>query len=111
MKIVEFAGSSLADLRAFPKPARVDMGRQINRLQRGLDPRNWRSLPSVGRGVREIRVRSEGNIYRSMYVTNIDEIVYILHVFEKKSQKTPTQAIKIARSRLQTLHAQPQRRS
>ena len=111
MKIVKFAGSSLADLRAIPKPTRVDMGRQIDRLQRGLDPRSWRPLPSVGRGVREIRIRSEGNIYRSMYVTNIDDIVHILHVFEKKSQRIPTQAIKIARSRLQTLHAQSQRRT
>ncbi|MXW49434.1 MAG: type II toxin-antitoxin system RelE/ParE family toxin [Gammaproteobacteria bacterium] len=111
MKVAKFAGSSLADLRAFPKAARVDMGRQIDRLQQGLDPHNWRPLPSVGRGVREIRIRSEGNIYRSMYVTNIDDVVYILHVFEKKSQRTPTQAIKIAKARLQTLQAQSQRRT
>ena len=80
-------------------------GRQINRVQQGLDPHDWRPMRSVGRGVREIRILDEGNNYRCMYVTNIGDAVYVLHVFIKKSQKTPTKDIDTAKSRLKTLRA------
>ena len=84
MKDVKFVGSSLDDLRAFPKAPRQDMGRQIDRVQRGLDPQGWKSLAQVGSGVREIRIRDKDNNYRGIYVTNIGEAVYVLHVFGKK---------------------------
>ena len=99
MKDVKFVGSSLDDLRVFPKNPRQDMGRQINRVQQGLNPRDWKPVNSVGPGVREIRIRDEGNSYRSMYVTNQADAVYVLHVFIKKSQKTLRKDIDIAMSR------------
>ena len=106
MKEVRFVGSSLDDLRAFPKAPRQDMGRQINRIQQGLDPYDWRPMRSVGRGVREIRIIDEGNNYRCMYVTNIGDVVCVLHVFVKKSQKTSTKDIDTAKARLKALRAQ-----
>ena len=106
MKDVKFVGSSLDDLRAFPKAPRQDMGRQIDRVQRGLDPQGWKPMAQVGSGVREIRIRDKDNNYRGIYVTNIGDAVYVLHVFRKKSQKTPTQDIKKAKSRLKALRAQ-----
>ena len=99
MKDVKFVGSSLDDLRAFPKSPRQDMGRQINRIQQGIDPLDWKPVKSVGPGVREIRIRDEGNNYRCMYVTNLGKSVYVLHVFIKKSQKTLSKDIEIAKSR------------
>ena len=99
MKDVKFVGSSLDDLRAFPKNPRQDMGRQINRVQQGLDPRDWKPVNSVGPGVSEIRIRDEGNNYRSIYVTNLDEVVDVLHVFIKKSQKMLRKDIDMAKSR------------
>lgn len=109
MKVVKFLGSALDDLRAFRKAARQDMGRQIERVQRGLEPNDWKPMPSVGRGVREIRIRTESNAYRSLYVTSIAETVYVLHVFVKKSRQTPKKDIELAKSRLKTICEQLER--
>lgn len=109
MREVKFVGTSLDDLRALPKPARQDMGRQIDRVQRGLDPNDWKPMSSVGPGVREIRIRDETNTYRSIYLTNLDDAVYVLHVFTKKSRRTPTRDIRLARSRLKALQSRSRR--
>ena len=66
-------------------------------------------MPRVGRGVREIRIRDEGNVYRTMYVTNIADSVYVLHMFMKKTEKTPQKDIALAKSRLKTLSEQLKR--
>ena len=103
MRDVRFVGSSLDDLRALPKPARHDLGRQIDRVQRGLSPRDWRPMPSVGRGVREIRVRSDGGAYRALYVTSGGPAVYVVHVFAKQSRRTSRRDVQLARTRLKSL--------
>ncbi len=105
MKGVKFVGSSLDDLRAFPKSPREDMGRQINRVQQGFDPLDWKSVKTVGPGVREIRIRDEGNNYRCMYVANTGKAVYVLHVFMKKSQRTLRKDVETARSRFKEVQA------
>lgn len=100
MKSVVFVGSSLDDLRRFPRDAKHDMGHQLAMVQRGMNPRDWRPMPSIGRGVRELRVRVAGNAYRSIYTTTIGDVVHILHVFVKKSPRTAKNDIEIARKRL-----------
>ena len=45
-------------------------------------------MPSVGAGVREIRIRDEHGIFRVLYVTKLAERVYVLHCFQKKTQQT-----------------------
>lgn len=62
-------------------------------------------MSSVGPGVREIRVRDDTKIYRSIYVTNLDDAVYVLHVFTKRTRRTPTRDIRLARSRLRALRS------
>lgn len=62
-------------------------------------PRDWKPLPSVGAGVVEIRVRV-GGAYRLVYIAKHAEGIYVLHVFQKKSQKTARMDIEVARSRL-----------
>ena len=79
------------------------MGYQIYRLQLGLDPDDWKPMPSVGTGVRELRVRGPDNQYRALYITTIGEMVYVLHVFVKKSQKTLQKDLEIARKRLREI--------
>ena len=105
MKEVQFVGASLDDLRAFPKTPKQDPGRQIERVQRGLDPLDWKPRTQVGRGVHEIRIRDKDTSYRGIYVTNIGEAVYVLHVFRKQSRRTPTQDIEQAKARLRALRA------
>ncbi len=58
------------------------------RVQFGLDPTNWKPMKTVGAGVREIRIHYRGK-YRVIYVANRNEAIYVLHAFQKKTQRTP----------------------
>ena len=101
-KPVYFVGSALADLRAFPRAPRREAGYQLDRVQFGLEPSDWKPMTTVGRGVREIRIHHDGQ-YRVIYVTKIDDAVHVLHAFQKKTQKTRKQDIEIARRRLKAI--------
>ena len=102
LKPLYFVGSVLVDLRAFPRAPRRDAGYQLNRVQFGLQPGDWKPMTTVGRGVREIRIHHEGQ-YRVIYVAKIDDAVYVLHAFQKKTQKPRKQDIEIARRRLKEI--------
>ena len=55
-------------------------------------------MPTVGSGVHEIRVRDESGAYRVFYVAKFGEAVYVLHVFEKRSQKTARADLELGKS-------------
>lgn len=99
MKPLYFVGSSLEDLRGFPRTSRREAGYQLDRVQHGLEPSDWRPMTTVGAGVREIRVHREGQ-FRKIFVAKIDGAVYVLHAFKKKTQRTRKQDIEIATRRL-----------
>ena len=99
-KPLYFVGSALEDLRAFPRAQRREAGYQLDRVQFGLEPSDWKPMTTVGRGVREIRIHHEGQ-YRVIYVAKFDDAVYVLHAFRKKTQKTRKQDIEIAKRRFQ----------
>ena len=101
-KPVHWLGSSLRDLRAFPATGRREAGFQLRRIQLGLDPNDWKPLPNVGPGVREIRVHTDLE-HRVLYVAKFIEAVYVLHAFEKRTRKTPVRDLEIARTRLRAL--------
>jgi len=88
MKPVEFRGDSLDALRSFPRSARREAGFQLDKVQRGFDPDEWKPMKSVGVGVREIRVRDESGAFRVIYYAKLADAVYVLHCFRKKTQKT-----------------------
>lgn len=100
MKAVIWLGSSKTDLKAFPASAMDDMGHQLYRVQCGFDPDDWKPMPSIGPGVREIRVRDASGAYRTIYLATRPEGVYVLHCFRKKSAKTAREDIELARQRL-----------
>ena len=97
MKGIEFLGASLKRVCEFPARAKRETGHQLDRVQRGLDPTDWKPMKSVGQGVREIRIQFEGQ-YRVIYVASFEEKVYVLHAFEKKTQKTAKQDLDAAKS-------------
>jgi phage-related protein len=99
MKVVRFLGDSLKCLRNFPEDARQDAGYQIDKVQRGDQPDDFRPMSSIGNGVEEIRIRDDSGIYRVVYVARFVEAVYVLHVFQKKSQATSKGDLEIARER------------
>ena len=98
-KPVIWLGSSLVEVRSFPDIARQRLGHALDLVQDGNDPPDWRPMPSIGAGVREIRVRT-GQQFRLLYVAHFAEGIYVLHAFEKKSQKTALSDLAIARKRL-----------
>src|SRR5882724_8575923 len=82
-KPVEFRGSALEDLRAFR-----EAGYQLDRVQRGREPDDWKPMNAVGQGVKEIRIRDAAGACRVLYVAKFADAVYVLHCFQKKTQKT-----------------------
>jgi phage-related protein len=95
-------GGSRRDLRAFPAIARRLAGFQLRRVQQGLEPDDWRPMQTVGPGVREIRIQIAG-AHRVFYVATRAEAIYVLHAFEKKTQKTSAQDLRIGRDRFRAL--------
>jgi phage-related protein len=102
-KPVDFRGNALDELRSFPEAARRAAGFQIDRLQRGYDPDDWKPMPSVGKGVREVRIRDEAGAFRVIYLVKLGDAVYVLHCFQKKTRKTATSDIELARNRYKEL--------
>lgn len=98
MKTLRFVGSSLDDLRDFPAEARRQVGFELYAVQRGLEPSDWRPMPEVGPGVREIRIHVLGE-WRVLYVARFADAVYVLHAFRKKTQKTRREDVELARQR------------
>ncbi len=103
MKPVEFLGGSLAALRAFPASARQQAGYQLDRVQHGLGPVDWKAMPSIGPGVREIRVGDEAGAFRVIYVAHRADAVYVLHCFKKTGQRTSRPDIELATRRYRSL--------
>jgi len=85
MRPVEFLGDSLDRLRLFPDSARRDAGYQIDRVQRGLAPDDWKPMKGIGSGVREIRIRGVAGAFRVIYIAAFAEAVYVLHAFQKEN--------------------------
>jgi phage-related protein len=103
LKPVEFRGSALDDLRAFPQAARREAGYQLDRVQHGREPDDWKPINAVGRGVREIRIRDAAGAFRVLYVAKFDDAVYVLHCFQKKTQKTSKADLNLAAQRYRDL--------
>lgn len=99
MKPVTFLGDSLDRLRAFPDDVRRKAGHQLERLQHGGIPDDWKPMPTIGSGVQEIRVRGRSGTFRVIYVARFAEAIYVLHAFQKKTDKTPALALELARAR------------
>lgn len=103
IKPVDFYASSLEDLRAFPLAARREAGVQVDRVQRGLDPADWKPMTTIGAGVKEIRVRDAAGVFRVIYIARLADAVYVLHCFQKKTQQTAKRDIDLATSRYKAL--------
>jgi len=103
MKLAKFLGDSKAIIAEFPDQARSEAGFQIGRAQRGQEPDHWKPMPSIGAGVREIRIRTETGAFRVIYTASVGDYVYVLHAFEKKAQKTAPREIALAKARFRML--------
>ena len=98
-----FVGSTQKDLRAMPAEVRQEMGKAITRLEFGGDVADARIMRNVGPGTYEIRVRNRDGIYRAFYVARFTEAIYVLHAFQKKTEKTAPADIERGRQRYQAM--------
>jgi phage-related protein len=102
MKPVTWVGSAKRDLLACSTDVTRAAGRELERVQRGADPIDWKPMTTIGRGVREIRVHGEGEI-RVFYVATFAEAIYVLHVFQKKTRQTSRGDLALGKQRYQTM--------
>jgi phage-related protein len=90
-------------LREFPDDARHDAGYQLDKVQRGEQPDDFKPMPSIGKGVEGIRVRDDTGVYRVVYTARLADAVYVLHAFQKKAQATAKRDIELASKRFTEL--------
>jgi phage-related protein len=104
MKPLRFVGASLDELRKFPAAARREAGFELDAVQRGDMPTDFKPMFGIGAGVYEIRIHIEGE-WRVIYIARKREAVYVLHAFHKTSQQTRKTDIDLATSRFRQLGA------
>jgi phage-related protein len=90
-------------VRAFPREVRRAVGYQLERVQYGHEPNDWKPMQGIGIGVRELRVRDRTGAFRVIYLANLAEAVYVLNAFQKKTQRIPRREIELAAERLHEL--------
>src|SRR6185503_5811912 len=99
MKLIRFMGGAKKDLSAFPDSAKLRVGHELFMVQVGRDPDDWKPMPSVGPGAREIRVRESSGQFRVIYVASFETAIYVLHAFQKKTRKTSATDLGLAQRR------------
>jgi phage-related protein len=97
-----FLGDTQRVIGSFPKDARREAGYQLDAVQDGLEPTDWKPFPAIGPGVSEIRIRERSGAFRVIYQVTVEDVVLVLNAFQKKAQKTPRHEIEKARDRLKT---------
>lgn len=107
MKGLVFLGSSQDDLRAMPAGVRHALGIELMRVQFGGDPTDFKPMPGVGSGAYEIRVRDATGAFRVIYVAKFSDAVYVLHAFQKKTQKTAKGDLELAMKRYKLIGVTP----
>lgn len=98
---VHFEGDSLEVLSAFPSEVKQALGFALRQLQIGREPTcQTRSMSSIGPGVYELKEADERTWYRAIYLSKVEDVIHVLHCFEKDSRKTDRRDIAIASQRL-----------
>ena len=105
MKPVFFLGSSQDDLRAMPSAARHELGQELMRVQFGGEPTDFKPMPTVAMGAYEIRYKDASGAFRVVYIAKFANAVYVLHAFQKKTEKTPKSDIDLAAKRYKLIGA------
>ena len=97
---VTFLANTLDFLRELSKDARSAIGYNIDRLQLGRDPEDWKPMSAVGPGVREIRVKVPSGTYRALYVQSKGKEIHILNIYRKKDNAMRDSVKKLTAQRL-----------
>ena len=79
--------------------ARQAAGRQSSRVQQGQQPNDFKAMPSIGKGVEEIRPWDDSGAFRLIYTARRSDAVYVLHAFQKNTPTTSKLDIDKAKAR------------
>ncbi len=109
-KALEWIGSSLEDLRGLPGDVRRVFGQALDDAEKGGEHPAAKALKGFGggRSVLEVVDDYDGDTYRAVYTVRFAGVVYVLHVFQKKSKKgiaTPKHEIDLIEARLKRAEA------
>ncbi len=103
-KPVVWIGSSHENWRAFPDDVQDVLGYALHLAQCGEKAGNAKPLTGFkGASVLEITDDYDSDTYRAVYTVKFQGVVYVLHVFQKKSKKgiaTPKSHIQLIEQRL-----------
>ncbi|MFO8038217.1 MAG: type II toxin-antitoxin system RelE/ParE family toxin [Sodalinema sp.] len=103
-KPLEWIASSLDDLKDFPEDVKQAVGYALYLAQCGEKHSKVKPLKGFrGASVLEVIENFDGDTYRAVYTVKFEEVVYVLHVFQKKSKRgiaTPKQEIERIETRL-----------
>jgi phage-related protein len=108
-KALQFMRNSHNDLKAFPDEARRAAGFNLDFVQRGFDPENWKPMKTVGAGVSEIRIREASGAYRVIFLASRPAPIYVLHCFQKKTERTSQRDIDLAKARFKAVPKPPRK--
>lgn len=109
-------GSSRGDLTAMPDAVRKDFGGALHAVQEGRSPEQAKPLKGKIKGATQLSEDHDGDTYRAVYTVELEDVVYVLHCFQKKSKSgiaTPQADIDLIERRLKdarALHAQRNRK-
>jgi phage-related protein len=103
IKPLKFVSDARKILKSFPEDIQDILGYNLTKLQLGFEPSDWKPMSTIGQGVSELRARDESGAYRIIYIAKLEEAIFVLHSFQKKSQKTEQLHIDIAKDRLKAL--------
>ena len=98
MRRIIWMGQSIKEVRAYPEEVRQELGFNLDRLQRGLEPRDYKNMVGLGQGIKEMRIHGV-NEYRLVYIAKFEEAIYVLHSFIKKTEKTAQKEIELIKVR------------
>ena len=98
---VETVSAVDAEIEALPAALRARLIRLLETVENvGLDALRAPHVRHLDGKLWELRVRAEGGTARGIYVTATGRRVVVLHVFAKKSRKTPRRALATAKERM-----------
>ena len=100
---IHWEGESKKILAGFPDPVRSGFGFSLWQLQQGkVADSATRRMESVGPGVWELKEQDERAWFRVIYLSRVDEVIYVLHCFEKQGRKTDRRDLEICPQAAQT---------
>jgi phage-related protein len=104
LKPLYWAGSSKRDLHLLPDPVEDLFGYALYLAQDGKKHEQAKPLKGFGSaGVLEVVEDWDRSTYRAVYTVRFESVVFVLHVFQKKSTRgaaTPKTDIDLIRERL-----------